>query len=65
MLRSATRGYSTANGANAGVLVATTLFDQNVAGATAVVNVGNMFTQGNNDIVGTMGSGFTATATLH
>jgi hypothetical protein len=53
-----------ANGANAGVLVATTLLDQNATGATSVVNSGNMFTYGNNDIVGSMGSGFTATAQL-
>jgi hypothetical protein len=54
-----------ANGANAGVLVATTLLDQNAAGATSVVNGGNMFTYGDNQIVGSFGSGFTATAALH
>jgi hypothetical protein len=54
-----------ANGVNAGVLISTTLLDQNVAGATSVVNGGNMFTYGNNDIVGLIGSGFTGTATLH
>jgi hypothetical protein len=53
-----------ANGVNAGVLIATTLLDQNVAGATSVVSGGNMFTYGNNDIVGSIGSGFTGTATL-
>jgi hypothetical protein len=53
------------NGVNAGVLISTTLLDQNAAGATSVVGGGNMFTYGNNDIVGTMGSGFTGTATLH
>jgi hypothetical protein len=53
------------NGANAGVLIATTLLDQNAAGATSVVNGGNMFTYGNNDIVGSLGSGFTATAPQH
>jgi hypothetical protein len=53
------------NGANAGVLVATTLLDQNAAGAVSVVSGGNMFTYGNNDIVGAIGSGFTAMATLH
>jgi hypothetical protein len=54
-----------ANGANAGVLIATTLLDQNVSGATAVVGGGNLFTYGNNDIVGSIGSGFTGTATMH
>jgi hypothetical protein len=54
-----------ANGVNAGVLIATTLFDQNVAGATSVVGGGNMFTYGNNQIVGSMGSGFNQTAQLH
>jgi hypothetical protein len=53
------------NGVNAGVLIATTLFDQNTAGATSVVGGGNMFTYGNNDVVGSLGSGFTGTATLH
>jgi hypothetical protein len=54
-----------ANGANAAVLVATTLLDQNAAGATSVVNGGGLLTYGNNDIVGSIGSGFTATAPLH
>jgi hypothetical protein len=54
-----------ASGANAGVLVATTLFDQNQLGATSVVSGGNMFTYGNNQIVGSIGSGFTQTAQLH
>jgi hypothetical protein len=53
-----------ANGVNAGVLLSATLLDQNLAGATATVNGGNMFTYGNNQIVGSMGSGFTATAPL-
>jgi hypothetical protein len=53
-----------ANGVNAGVLIATTLFDQNAAGATSVVNGGNMFTYGNNQIVGSAGSGFNHTAGL-
>jgi hypothetical protein len=47
-----------ANGVNAGVLLQTTLLDQNVAGATSVVSGGNMFTYGNNSIVGSAGSGF-------
>jgi hypothetical protein len=54
-----------ANGTNAGVLVANTLFDQNATGATAVVSGGNMFSYGNNQIVGSMGSGFNQTAQLH
>jgi hypothetical protein len=53
-----------ANGANAGVLLQMTLLDQNVAGATSVVNGGNMFTFGNNSIVGGAGAGFTAMAGL-
>jgi hypothetical protein len=52
-------------GGNAGVLIATSLLDQNASGATSVVNGGNMFTYGNNQIVGPIGAGFTATATLH
>jgi hypothetical protein len=54
-----------ANGVNAGVLIAATLLDQNAAGATSVVSGGNMFTYGNNQVVGPLGSGFTAIATLH
>jgi hypothetical protein len=54
-----------ANGANAGVLISTTLLDQNAAGATTVVNGGNLLTYGNNDVVGSIGSGFTGTAALH
>ena len=53
-----------ANGANAGVLVQTTLLDQNVAGATSVVNGGHISTYGNNSIVGSSGSGFTGPAPL-
>jgi hypothetical protein len=53
-----------ANGANAGVLIATTLFDQNAAGATSIVSGGNIFTYANNQIVGTAGSGFNHTAGL-
>jgi hypothetical protein len=53
-----------ANGVNAGVLIAMTLFDQNAAGATTFVNGGNMFTYGNNQIVGSAGSGFNHTAGL-
>jgi hypothetical protein len=53
-----------ANGVNAGVLVATTLLDQNAAGATSVVGGGNIFTYGNNQIVGSAGSGFNHTGGL-
>jgi hypothetical protein len=53
-----------ANGANAGVLVQMTLFDQNAAGATAAVNGGHISTYGNNSITGSAGSGFTGTASL-
>jgi hypothetical protein len=53
-----------ANGANAAVLVQTTLLDQNVAGATSVVNGGHISTYGNNSIVGSAGSGFTGSAPL-
>jgi hypothetical protein len=53
-----------ANGASAGVLIATTLLDQNVAGATTVVNNGHISTYGNNSIVGSAGSGFTGPAPL-
>jgi hypothetical protein len=51
-----------ANGANAGILLQTTLLDQNAAGATSTVGGGNLLTYGNNTIVGSAGSGFTATA---
>ena len=53
------------NGANAGILVSATLLDQNAAGATLVVGGGNLFTYGDNDVVGPIGSGFTGTATPH
>jgi hypothetical protein len=53
-----------ANGANAGVLVQTTLLDQNTTGATAVVGGGHISTYGNNSIVGSAGSGFTGPAPL-
>lgn len=52
------------NGANAGVLMATTLLDQNVSGALSVVAGGNLFTYGNNQVVGSQGSNFTSTAAL-
>jgi hypothetical protein len=53
-----------ANGADAGVLMQTTLLDQNAGGATAVVNTGHISSYGNNSIVGGAGSGFTGTAPL-
>ena len=53
-----------ANGANSGVIVQTTLFDQNASGATSVVGGGRISTYGNNSIVGPAGSGFTGSATL-
>ena len=53
------------NGANAGILVSATLLDQNAAGATLVVGGGNLFSYGDNDVVGPIGSGFTGTATPH
>jgi hypothetical protein len=54
-----------AYGANVGVLVQTTLFDENASGATSVVGGGHISTYGNNSIVGSSGSGFTATAPLN
>jgi hypothetical protein len=53
-----------ANGANVGVTVQTTLFDQNTSGATSVVVGGHISTYGNNSIIGSSGSGFTGTASL-
>jgi hypothetical protein len=53
-----------ANGANAAILVQTTLFDQNAAGATSVLGGGHISTYGNNSIVGSAGSGFTGSAPL-
>ena len=53
-----------ANGVNAAVLVATTLLDQNAAGATSLVSGGRILTYVNNQIVGPIGSGFTGTAPL-
>jgi hypothetical protein len=52
------------NGANAGVLLATTLLDQNASGALSVVGGGSLLTYGNNRIVGAQGSSFTGTAAL-
>jgi hypothetical protein len=53
-----------AEGANAGVLIATTLLDQNTAGATLVMSGGNMFSYDNNAVIGPLGSGFTNVAPL-
>jgi hypothetical protein len=52
-----------ANGANAGVVLQTTLLDQNAAGATSVASGGHISTYGNNSITGSAGSGFTGSAT--
>jgi hypothetical protein len=53
-----------ANGANAGVMIATTLLDQNTAGALSVLGGGSILTYGNNQVVGAQGSNFTGTAPL-
>jgi hypothetical protein len=53
-----------ANGANAGIMIATTLLDQNAAGALSVVGGGSILTYGNNQVVGAQGSNFTGTAAL-
>jgi hypothetical protein len=53
-----------ANGANAAALIATTLLDQNAAGATSIVGGGHVSTYGNNQIVGGAGSGFNQMAGL-
>jgi hypothetical protein len=50
-----------ANGTNTGVIAQTTLLDQNVAGATSVSG-GHILTYQNNSIIGSVGSGFTGTA---
>jgi hypothetical protein len=54
-----------ANGPTTGAIISMTLLDQNVAGATSSVAGGNLFTYGNNRIVGSLGSGFTSTAQPH
>jgi hypothetical protein len=51
-----------ANGATAAALVNNTLLDSNASGATSSVGGGRILTYGNNNIVGTPGSGFTGTA---
>jgi hypothetical protein len=53
-----------ANGSNAAALIATTLLDTNGTGATSVVAGGHMLSYGNNQIVGSSGSGFTGSAPL-
>jgi hypothetical protein len=53
-----------ANGASAGLLLSRTLLDQNAVGALSVVNGGNIFTYGDNRVVGSQGSSFTSTAAL-
>jgi hypothetical protein len=54
-----------ANGVNTGVFVDTTLFDEDVGGATLVLSSGHVLTYGNNRIIGTAGSGFTSTTPLN
>jgi hypothetical protein len=51
-----------ASGVDANVFVQTTLLDRNASGATSVVAGSNIFTYGNNSIIGSAGSGFTASA---
>jgi hypothetical protein len=53
-----------ANGANAGVMIDTTLLDSNAAGATSIINGAHILTYSNNRIVGTAGSGFTGPTAL-
>jgi hypothetical protein len=53
-----------ANG-NAAVYVDTTLLDENVAGATAILNTSIVISYGNNRLIGSPGSGFTGTAPLN
>ena len=53
-----------ATGTNGAALVDTTLLDSNASGATSVASGGRIVTYGNNRIIGTLGSGFTGTASL-
>jgi hypothetical protein len=53
-----------ANGANAAVLIDTTLLDSNATGATSAIGGGRVLSYGNNRIVGAPGSGFTGSAAL-
>ena len=53
-----------ANGTNAAVLVSNTSILDNTTGATSAVSSGRVLTYGNNRVVGTPGSGFTASAAL-
>jgi hypothetical protein len=52
------------SGTNADVYVGTTMLDRNADGATSVLNGGGMMSYGNNNIVGSAGSGFTTTPQL-
>jgi hypothetical protein len=52
-----------ANGTHAGILMSTTLLDQN-GSATSIAGGGSILSYGNNDIVGPIGSGFSATTPL-
>jgi hypothetical protein len=53
-----------ANGANAAVLIDTTVLDSNAGGATSAPSGGRILTYGNNRIVGSAGAGFTSSAFL-
>jgi hypothetical protein len=53
-----------ANGPTTGAIISRTLFDQNAGGATSALAGGNIFTYGDNRIVGLSGSGFTSSAPL-
>jgi hypothetical protein len=51
-------------GSNAAVLLNASTLDSNTSGATLVVNGGHIVSYGNNQIIGTLGSGFTGSASL-
>jgi hypothetical protein len=53
-----------ANGTNAAAVINGSVLDSNTAGATAVIGAGRILTYGNNSIVGSPGSGFTASTPL-
>jgi hypothetical protein len=51
-------------GSNAAVLLNASTLDSNASGATDALNGGRVLSYGNNQIIGTAGSGFTGTASL-
>jgi|SRR5580704_4294288 hypothetical protein len=51
------------SGGNAAVFVDTTLLDSNATGATSVPSSGQVYTYKNNRLIGSVGSGFTASTT--